>query len=187
MFIAEVRIKFMEANKVNERRQGEEFLAEELAQVQPALAGMLRARGHNREDIEDIIQDALIKVLKASKKGEIRSPQAYLCRVVLNVGDTLLRKAMQRRKKLGKEVSLDPAHLVFDAFAEHDKEALCEAIPNAVRKLPRDLKEIVTLRLGGQPFTKIGDTVGLPEWTARRKFNQALAHLRFLLETRDQK
>lgn len=186
MVITEVRIKLMEENEVNERRQGEELLAEVLAQVQPSLKGKLRVRGHRCHDIEDIIQDAFLKVLEASRKDEISSPQAYFRQVVLNVGHTCLRKAMRRRERLGKEVSLDPAQLVFDAFAERDKEALrealCEAVQAAVLQLPTELKMVFTRYLEGYTASETAADLDIRVHTVRYRLRKARARVALLVE-----
>ena len=76
-----------DASNKNDRAQGKDLLAEELARLRPELERKLRERGHSREDIEDLLQDAVFKALQSQE--ELRVPQAWLRTVVIR-GSRLL-------------------------------------------------------------------------------------------------
>jgi RNA polymerase sigma factor (sigma-70 family) len=167
----------------NERPpQVADVLAEELIRLRPAMGDVLAAKGHDHDDIEDIIHDAFLNVLQTAKRVEICSPVGYLRRSVINASHTLVRKKIRRRKKLGKQVKLDPAHRSFDGRAERDKAELQQALGVARDQLRNDQLQIVKLWEEGETFKRIGAEVGKPEWTVRRRFKTTCASLRRLLE-----
>jgi RNA polymerase sigma factor (sigma-70 family) len=50
------------------------------------LQGMLRRRGHAREDAEDLVQEAFLRLqIYCNAGNEVRSPEAFLARTALNL------------------------------------------------------------------------------------------------------
>ena len=50
------------------------------------LEHLLRRRGRTREDAEDLIQEAFLRVkIYCDEGGEVREPEAFLVRTVLNL------------------------------------------------------------------------------------------------------
>lgn len=100
-----------------------------------------------QEDIEDIAQDSILKVLEAGANGEIHYPEAYLYRTARNLAiNWLARKGDKITDSvedfLDPEVLFQTGPLDDDIAAQQRFELLCRAISS----LPEQCRRVVILR-----------------------------------------
>jgi len=129
-----------------------------------------------REDAEDVAQDAFVKAyLSLSELRDAQAFGAYLFRIALN----LARKRAARRPAPAA-VAPDPAPSTEAnvlAAAEHERVA------RAVAGLPEEYRLPVSLHVrDGLSFAEIGDLIGASEGACRMRYHRARQMLRERLE-----
>jgi RNA polymerase sigma factor (sigma-70 family) len=100
-----------------------------LEQFSPGLYRFLLRRLRNADKAQDILQEVYLRLLRATETGHVKSPQAYVYRVALNV---LCEFQMRER---GSEVTFDS-----DAVARLAEQLADEAVPEAIYE--QDTQEI---------------------------------------------
>lgn len=145
------------------------WFAENLLPHEPMLRAWL-ARGFGpRLAIDDVIQDAFLRVLKARESGELQAPKAFLFATARNLAvDTLRRHAVSRTDSLDL-VNLDASNVLDDhdgipeSIARSQEVAL---LTEAVQSLPERCRQVMTLRLVyGLPQRVIGEKLGISDRT----------------------
>ena len=114
---------------------------------EPQLRAWLTSQFPHGQDIDDIVQEAFVRVLRAREVAEVRSPKAYLFVIARNLA--LMRV---RRSKVAKEDSLaeidwadisDEGADVPQAVARAQE---IEMLTEAIQSLPTRCRQILTLR-----------------------------------------
>lgn len=140
------------------------------AHVQPHEA-MLRAwlgrRFTSRVDIDDIVQEACLRVLQARGSGPLASPKAFLFATARNLAlDRLRRHEVSRTDLLGEIDSLhvlDERDGIPETLARNQELAL---LTEAIQSLPARCRQILTLRkLYGLSHKEIAERLGVSEST----------------------
>jgi RNA polymerase sigma factor (sigma-70 family) len=123
------------------------------------LEKLLRRRGRTREDAEDIIQEAFLRVkIYCDEGGEVKQPEAFLVRTVLNL-------ARDVRDREHRELYVDQrveALVISDCSNKPDEVLAAE---DRLRELERTLdaisprtKEVFFMhRLDGLSYAQIAD------------------------------
>jgi len=99
------------------------------------------------EDIEDVAQEAFLKVLEAGSKGEIRYPKTYLYRTARNLAlNTLTKKSPLLTDSiedlLSQDVLTKSKPLEDDIMIQERFEIFCRAMVN----LPATTRQVLILR-----------------------------------------
>ncbi len=131
---------------------------------------------------EDIVQEAFIKAYRAI--GRFRGDSAFytwLYRIALNTAKNHLAAAARRPPAHDVDINDDasmrtPARLTEtntpEAMAQNDQ--LVEAIRTAIRALPEELRQAITLReLEGLHYEDIAVAMGCPIGTVRSRIFRA--------------
>jgi len=133
--------------------------------------------GPDRDQLDDLVQDVFVRVATSLHTYVPARPfNHWLYTVALNVGRNHARRRAGR-----PEVVRDPADLVEMAGAAIPAtDALLPAsLMQMVAELPAGLRDVVSLRVGGDlAYADIGELLGIPEGTARRRMHQALSRLK---------
>lgn len=149
------------------------------AEVQPFEA-MLRAWLHNRFppecDIDNLVQEALMRVCLAHERGEVRSPKAFLFATARNLALDQLR-----RHKIAPMISLvetealsvlEEGDSVPDTVA-HNQEL--EFLTEVIQSLPDRCRQVFTLRkVYGMSQRDIAIQLGISEHTVSAQLTIAL-------------
>lgn len=128
----------------------------------------------NEHDALDALDEAVYRALRSCKK--LRQPEffdTWMTRIVINE----CCRALKRRKT---EVSLD-------SLSEEAAEYF-DALPlkDAVRSLPRELRDVVVLRyFSGYTLRETAEILDIPPGTAATRQRRALALLRLNLEDKE--
>jgi RNA polymerase sigma-70 factor (ECF subfamily) len=148
------------------------------------LYAFARQRCNSREDAEDMIQDALIRLWGYQEERDNAPPDLPLAYSVLRF------VAMDHGKKQGRKQRKEQAIIYLhdhndywlDTAVESDEEA--ELLRQAVDKLGEKLREVVTLKIwGGLTFNQIAETMAISPNTAASRYRYALEQLERRLET----
>lgn len=120
---------------------------------------LLRRRGHSREDSEDLIQEAFLRVKAyCDGGGEVREPEAFLVRSVLNL-------ARDRHERAHRDlyVAQPVEELVILDTAPHPEEVLdTEQRLNELRQTlnainPRTCEAFFLHRIDGLSYAQIAE------------------------------
>ncbi|MEJ6572197.1 MAG: sigma-70 family RNA polymerase sigma factor [Akkermansiaceae bacterium] len=143
-----------------------------------------RQRCSSREDAEDMIQDALIRLWGYQEERDNVPPDLPLAYSVLRF------VAMDHGKKQGRKKRKEEAIIFLhdrndywlDTSAEDDDDAVL--LRQAVDGLGEKLREVVTLKIwGGLTFSQIAETMAISPNTAASRYRYALEQLERKLET----
>jgi RNA polymerase sigma-70 factor (ECF subfamily) len=137
-----------------------------------------RQRTGSREDAEDLLQDALIRLWGYQAEREYRPPDLPLAYSVLRLcGMDRGRKTGRREKKHRKIVEFQghDEHWLDNA-AEEEEEA--ELLRGAVEGLSEKLREVIVMKVwGGLTFGEIAEVLKVSQNTAASRYRYALEQL----------
>jgi RNA polymerase sigma-70 factor (ECF subfamily) len=137
-----------------------------------------RQRSSCREDAEDMIQDALVRLWHYQEERANVPPDLPLAYSVLRF------VAMDHGKKQGRKKRKEEAIIFLhdsdeywaDSSAEDDEESLI--LRRAVDGLGEKLREVITLKIwGGLTFNEIAQSMAISPNTAASRYRYALEQL----------
>ncbi len=144
-----------------------QWYEERLVPHEAMLRAWLRSRFEREQEIDDIVQEAYMRVLQARETTEINSPKAFLFATARNVALGKVRKrASSGEFSLGDldELGiLDEDADVSEAVARSEE---LEFLTRAVQSLPVRCRQVVTLRkIYGMSQKDIAKELGISEKT----------------------
>lgn len=131
------------------------------------MRGWLHARFPSLNDIDDLVQEAYTRLLKAHESGPIACARGFLFVTARNLALNRLRHVRIERPPEAAEIDIlsvaDDQMPVFDALAEaEDLQILIQAI----QSLPNRCRQVVTLRkIYGLSQKEVASTLGISENT----------------------
>lgn len=153
---------------------------------------LLYARQQTRSeaDAEDVLQDALVQLVRAVESGDFRGNEgqwySYALTAIRHRAMDAGRRAQVRRnyaeaqKDNGEGICEETPWLSSGA----DDEYLRRQVEKLLRKLPPEFAEVVVLKIwDGLTFQQIADTTGVPMPTVCSRYRYALKKMREVLET----
>lgn len=153
----------------------------------PKLLLFARSQTRSAEDAEDILQDALVKLVEKVREGEfIGGKEAWLPylytsirRLAIDVGrrDDRRRRREDFSSEEIAEDQRDQSDPWFDSGASDDEtRTLLEA---GLRELPPKFSEVIIMKIwGDRTFAEIGETLGISQNTAASRYRYGLNALR---------
>ncbi|TAE91840.1 MAG: RNA polymerase sigma factor [Verrucomicrobia bacterium] len=160
----------------------------------PRLMLFAKNQTRNAEDAEDVLQDALVKLVEKINNGSFDGGQdmwmAYLYTTIRRLAIDLSRKDDRRRKRedyVSHEVESEAAEKFdpwFDSDASDDEtRALLES---GLKDLPSKFSEVVILKIWGEKtFAEIGEMLDISLNTAASRYRYGLDILkRKLIESK---
>jgi RNA polymerase sigma-70 factor (ECF subfamily) len=144
----------------------------------PRLARLL-ARRTDREEAKDLLQEAFLRLTRASDQQVLDNPEAYLKRITWN----LLR---DRAKSAAGRIERSLAPLPSDLEAANDSDPHQALVASqtlaryeaAMMKLKPKTREIFLLhRLDGLTYAQIAKDLGMSIGGVEKQMSKAIAHL----------
>ena len=176
--------------KASQQHEQNQWFARE---VQPHEAGLrpwlLRHHPGLKEDLDDIVQESYLRLLRAHAVGPIRCARTYLFGIARYVALELHRKRRNIRTTSVNELP-EGDTIAGDgdvvAMISHHQELALTA--EAIKRLPDRCREIVTLHtVEGLSYRQIATRLNLAEETVRvqmaRAVKKCIAFLRERAET----
>jgi RNA polymerase sigma-70 factor (ECF subfamily) len=158
-------------------RGDREALLELVSRYQGAIYTFLLARLGSPQRAEEAAQETFLRMLRGLPGYRAELPfRPWLYRIALNAGRTLVEQGRMRARKEqeassasnGRRTAVDPA-----------ENALHEEVHAALRELPDDQKEALTLHYSqGLSHAEVADALGVPAGTAATRIHQGLQSLR---------
>jgi len=153
------------------------------------LAAAILAHKPRNADLEDLLQDVALKVVR--RIGEVRDPatlRPWMRAIAINAARTAGR-TRTRRLRLVKPVDADPDHAPspdapMSATAEGSMNAEeARRAMDAANRLPEEYREPLMLRcVRGMSYKQIADLMGVPVTTVETRLSRARRMVREELE-----
>ncbi len=130
---------------------------------EPFLRNWLLSRYSNEAEVDDIIQDAYLRVMQAKERCDMQSPKAYLFATARNIAVNRVRrsKIIQFDSLTDFDFSnvLDEMEPVSESIALNQE---LEILNKAIESLPNRCRQIFTLRkLYSMPQKEIAEKLGI--------------------------
>jgi RNA polymerase sigma-70 factor (ECF subfamily) len=158
-----------------------------LAEHAPRLILFGRQQSRSSEDAEDIVQDALVKLVEKLDSGEFVGGQEawmpYLYTTIRRLSIDLGRRDDRRRRRedvVGGEAEMDQReafHPWFESESSDDEtRSLLEA---GLKELPPKFAEVVVMKIWGErTFAEIGEALEISPNTAASRYRYGLEALK---------
>jgi RNA polymerase sigma factor (sigma-70 family) len=140
------------------------------------LQDILRRRGQSREDIEDVIQDAFLRLeMYYRRGGEVREPEAFLVRAALRLASNA-RRSVHRRSRAEEAVKSLPQ---LDVAPDPEEVIAAEQSVNAVNRslagVSDSTREVFLLhRIDGLTYSQIAKLYGMTHKAVERRVARAV-------------
>ena len=132
---------------------------------------------HNREEAEDIVQEAFTKIYINAGKFEVQegaSFKSWAYRILINTSFTRYQK-LKREK--GARQELDPE--VYEAFGDFksrdfEKQEVSDYIFSVLSKIPEHLRRVLVLHvIEGRPQEEVADIEGISVGAVKTRVHRA--------------
>ena len=156
------------------------WFAEQIQPHEPLLRSWLRSRFASLRDIDDVVQEAYLKVLRARAVGRIDHPKAYLFNTARNAALDRVRR--ERVVSFERLTDLETSFVLEDdgylrSTADLDSEL--ELLAAAVRALPNRCREVLVLRkYHGLSHEEIAARLGITRNTVNAQITAAMIRCR---------
>ena len=158
-----------------------------LAEHAPKLLLFARNQTRSNEDAQDVLQDAIVKLVEKIRAGEFVGGQdawqPYLYTTIRRLAIDLSRKD-DRRKRREDNVSADIEAEQLEAFhpwfdADGSDAEVRSQLEEALKALPGKFSETVIMKIwGGRTFAEIGEALGISQNTAASRYRYGLDALK---------
>jgi RNA polymerase sigma factor (sigma-70 family) len=134
---------------------------------EPMLRAWLRNRFRSEDDLDDLVQESYLRLLRARERGEVASPKAFLFSIARNLAlDRFRHREVLPTEPLAESeelaVLIEGDHIP-DLIAHHEELAL---LTEAIQSLPDRCRQIFTLRkVYGLSQAEIAAQLGVSENT----------------------
>jgi len=150
-----------------DRGDSSRWFAEEVQPHEAQLRAFLRRSVACFADVDDLVQECFIRILRAKRSGPIRSGRAFLFTVARNaVNDLYRRRAVANPVSITETTALpvlDDGPDVADLVSRRQELAL---LAEAIRKLPERCRQVFLLRkIQELPQKEIAARLGITENT----------------------
>lgn len=154
--------------------------------VRDGLARYLSRFYRTSHEIEDVVQEAFLRVLEAGAKGEIHCPEAYLYRTAHNVAlNNLGAKANTSVDSIEDLVAPD----VYNQSGTLDDHVIAqerfEQFCRAVARLPEQCRQVMVLRkVYGYSQKEVARSMGISSSTVEKHVAKGLHRCKEYLDSR---
>ena len=143
------------------------WFQENLQPHRDSLKAWLQGRFQEHADLDDIIQESVLRVLRMREEGEIRSPKALLYTTARNLAlDNAKNFRVSRTDPLGENedwIVSDDAMLANNQAVRNEE---LEIMTRAIQSLPTRCRQIFTLRkVYGMRQKEVARELGISEKT----------------------
>jgi len=132
-----------------------------------------------RSEVDDVVQDSLLRVWLARAKQPIRSARGFLFKVARHRAIDALRRARAVPLDLTEDFERTPNAVVFqDAVALVSREEKSHLLAEAIDALPARCRQVVVLRkLRLIPQREVAHRLGISEKTVEAQLARGLKRL----------
>ncbi len=158
-----------------------------LAENGPRLILFARQQTRSAEDAEDIVQDALVKLVEKLEAGEFVGGQEawipYLFTAIRRLAIDLGRRDDRRKRRedvVGGEVESDQKEAFHPWFeSESSDDETRQLLEAGLKELPPKFAEVVVMKVWGErTFAEIGEALEISPNTAASRYRYGLEALK---------
>lgn len=140
-----------------------EWYRQRLQPHESMLRAWLTSRYANQIDVDDIIQEALSRVLAAREEHDLKSPKAYFFALARNLALDHIRRAkvVFNESVLRSEAMdlLDEAESIEETVARNHE---LEILTRAIQSLPKRCRRVFTLaKVYGMSYNEVAREMGI--------------------------
>lgn len=166
------------------------WFAEEVLPHERSLRAYLHSAAPATVEVDDLLQDSYLRLLRARANGQIRCAKALLFAIARNAVRDALRDKRANREIPSTEIEkfavLDDSAAVVDLVSRRQEQTL---LAEAIRALPERCRQVLILRkIHGLPQKEIAARLGITENTVESLVSRGLRrcanHVRKQLSTR---
>jgi RNA polymerase sigma-70 factor, ECF subfamily len=153
----------------------------------PKLFLFARNQTRSHEDAQDILQDAIVKLVEKIRTGEFVGGQdawqPYLYATIRRLAIDLSRKD-DRRKRREDHVSVGIEDQQFEAFhpwfdSDESDEETRNQLEQALKTLPEKFSSVIIMKIWGErTFAEIGEALEISQNTAASRYRYGLEALK---------
>lgn len=146
-------------------------------EASPELLRLLHRRLGNRQDAEEVAQDAFEKLCSLEQRGDIRDLRNYFFTMANRMALNVLRRRSTESEYLAKQrpLLLDESNSMFDPARIARREEKLKLIKRAIQTLPQKTGHIFLLhRFEGYTYAEIAKQLGLSTKSVEYHMNRAL-------------
>jgi len=143
----------------------EQWFAREILPLEPVLESYLRRSWHDQSEVQDIRQDAYIRVYEAALREKPFNPKHFLFQVARNLMvDRLRRKNVVFFDSFGDFEAIDAGEDLPDLERSTAARQEMNILLAALKELPARCREVVTLRkIDGLSQREVAKKMGITE------------------------
>ncbi|MBL8264844.1 RNA polymerase sigma factor [Steroidobacter sp.] len=138
------------------------------------LRKLLRSRGRTRDDADDLIQEAFLRMERYCREHEVREPEAFLVRAVINLSVDERRSAHARHAGTARIETLplvDPNPLPEKVLAAEQR---VQRMKRGLQMLTPRVREVFLMnRLDGFSYPQIAQRLGITESAVEKHIAKA--------------
>lgn len=158
-----------------------------LAEHAPRLVLFARQQSRSSEDAEDIVQDALVKLVEKLDNGEFVGGQEawmpYLYTTIRRLSIDLGRRDDRRRRRedvVGGEAEIEQREVFHPWFESESSDDETRSLLEAgLKELPPKFAEVVVMKIwGDRTFAEIGEALEISPNTAASRYRYGLEALK---------
>jgi RNA polymerase sigma-70 factor (ECF subfamily) len=158
-----------------------------LAEHGPRLVLFARQQSRSSEDAEDIVQDALVKLVEKLDAGEFVGGQEawmpYLFTTIRRLSIDLGRRDDRRKRRedfVGGEVETEQKEAFHPWFeSESSDDETRQLLEAGLKELPPKFAEVVVMKVWGErTFAEIGEALEISPNTAASRYRYGLEALK---------
>lgn len=149
------------------------WFSEEVQPHASALRAYLLARYPTLPDVDDVVQDCIVRVLRARELGAVHTPRAFLFATARNLAlDRLRRLRVVAFQHLEDEAApSDSTNVVEEVSRQQELDMLREAI----QALPERCRQVFTLRTAyGLSQREVAARLDISENTVEKQMAKAV-------------
>ena len=158
-----------------------------LATHAPRLLLFARQQARSHQDAEDILQDALVRLVEKLNSGEFVGGREawlpYLFTSIRRLAIDLSRRDDRRKRRedvVGDDIEAeqrDVFHPWFESDASDDETRI--QLEQGLKELPPKFAEVIVMKIWGErTFAEIGETLGISQNTAASRYRYGLEALK---------
>jgi RNA polymerase sigma-70 factor, ECF subfamily len=152
------------------------WVVDEIERCRPALERYVRGLVRDPDEVEDICQEAAVRLLMLARTGQRPdSSIAWLCRVAHNLVVSAARRRAVATNAADRLVDRRPAPPVDEELLGRERHAQVAAMLAGVHS---DGREAILLAASGQSTREIADHLGRSELATRALLCRARARVR---------
>lgn len=162
------------------------WFAEEVQPHESSLRSWLRGLFPSLSDMDDLVQESYVRLIRAHEAGKVARAKAYLFATARNVALDIFRRrkivSIEAVGDMADSTVLDDRPGVADAVSRQQELAL---LAEAVGELPARCRQTLTLRLlYGLSHKEIAAELGISEHTVKAQLAKGMRRCTLYFEER---